>query len=159
MAVTAATSVLSFSAVLTQTFAAVGMSTLLPAAFVESVRIAKSIAAAGEQNADALVESTLGPVTSLLPDNAREAAANALRSLARSASEPSELNVLLPKTATIDAEFEFHGAESYSAEMGAGAMVQLVSVNAGYSALYTVSSSNRVRLHIEFQTVNVTIAP
>jgi hypothetical protein len=64
---------------------------------------------------------------------------------------------LLPKTASIDAEFEFHGSERYGANANVGAQIEIVTVNAGYSALYEARSSNKVKLHVDFETVSVTI--
>jgi len=58
-----------------------------------------------------------------------------------------------------DAEFEFHGKERYEAELRAGAQINLVNITAGYSALYETRSNNKVKLHIEFSSVPITISP
>jgi hypothetical protein len=160
MAVTTAVSVASFSVVLAETFGAVMLSTLIPATFVETAntlkRLTKRHADENTTPTEAETNAVLSALESLPGIPAIE---DALRNVAAATAEPTNLNLLLPKSAVIDAEFEFHGSEAYSAEASVGAMVKLVTVEAGYSALYSVSSSNKVKLHIEFETVNLTIAP
>ncbi|HVQ73987.1 MAG TPA: hypothetical protein VMT79_00455 [Candidatus Binatia bacterium] len=160
MALTTALSVASFSVVLAEAFGAVMLSTLIPATFVETAntlkRIAKQRADSGQPVSDSDAEGALTPLASL---PGVDAIRDAIRNVAAATAEPSDLHLLLPKHATIDAEFEFHGQEEYAANVGVGAQIQLVTVNAGYSSLYSVSSSNKVKLHVQFETVKVTIAP
>lgn len=156
MAFSTAVSVASFSVVLAETFGAVMLSTLVPAGLIEVANTAKRVAAGtaggggggGGGPAPAPLDALAGaldPVT------------NVVRSIAGAVAEPSDLNLLLPKSATIDAEFEFHGREAYSANVGVGAQVNIVNISAGYSALYETSSRNKVVLHIEFASVAVRI--
>jgi hypothetical protein len=160
MAVTTAISVASFSIVLAETFGAVMLSTLIPATFVETASTMKRLA---KKHVDAHTEPTQeekdGALSVLKSLPGIPAISDALENVAMATAEPTNLNLLLPKQATIDAEFEFHGSESYAYNANVGAQVKLVTVEAGYSALYTVSSSNKIKLHIEFETVNITIAP
>jgi hypothetical protein len=157
-----ALSVASFSVVLAETFGAVMLSTLIPATFVETAstmkRLAKHHADANTPPAEAepALNSALAPLESIpgIP-----ALRDTLRNVAAATAEPTDLHLLLPKKAAIDAEFEFHGSESMEAGASVGGQIKLVTVEAGFSALYSVSSSNKVKLHIEFETVNFTIAP
>ena len=65
--------------------------------------------------------------------------------------------MLLPKTAKIHGEFEFHGSERYAEDVSAGCAAEVVTVKAGYSAMYEASSSNTVTLDVEFVSVHVEI--
>ncbi len=160
MAVSTAISVASFSAVLAESFAAVMLSTLIPATFVETANTVKRLA----QNAadddgnvpeGAVEDSALSPLDVAGP--VTEPFKSIIRNVAAATAEPSDLNLLLPKSATIDAEFEFHASEAYELSAEVGAQIKLVTVAAGFSALYETSSSNKVSLHVEFESVNLRI--
>ena len=160
MAYSTAVSVASFSVVLAESFAAVMLSTLIPATFVETAstvkRLARNAADADGNVPDGAVEDD-----DLAPLDVAEAVAGPLkkvaRNLAAATAEPTDLNLLLPSSATIDATFEFHGSEAYELGAEVGGQVKLVTVAAGYSALYETSSSNKVNLHVEFESVNIRI--
>lgn len=159
MAFSTAVSVASFSVVLAETFSAVLLSTLIPATFVETASTVKRIArtaadANGNVPAGAVEDDDLAPMN-VVPG--LETVRDVIRNIAGATAEPTDLNLLLPKRATIDAEFEFHGSEAYEAAAAIGAQVKLVNISAGYSALYETSSRNKVNLHIEFASVNVRI--
>jgi hypothetical protein len=157
-----AVSVASFSVVLAETFGAVMLSTLIPATFVETANTVKRLAKSkADQNPPATPSDTelTGATAALDKLPGIDAIRDAIRNIAAATAEPSELNLLLPRSATIDAEFEFHGNERYSANLQAGAQINVVNITAGYSALYETSSRNKVKLHIEFSSVPVTIAP
>lgn len=142
----------SFSVILAETFAAVGLSTIVPAGVVTLARLAKNLPA--DQNStgyaaanDALTEHS---------DNLNKTPAKAVNALVKSISEsrPS-LDLLLPKTAKIHAEFTFEGSERYSGEAAVGLMIDVVSVKAGASALYETKSTNKITLDVDFVSVNI----
>ncbi len=148
MAFSAAVSVASFSVVLAETFAAVGLSTVVPAAAVTLARIA-----ANQSNANDLA-TKLGNTPAAGMTDLIRALPGAMTSL----------DMLLPKTAKIHAEFAFEGSEAVSGTGAAGGGATIdslaaVSVGVGYSALYQAQSSNKITLDIEFVSVNVPIAP
>lgn len=157
----AATSVAAFSVVLAETFAAVGLSSLIPAGFITLARATKQGASAGaaaltptevQAIEDAIAHSSKPQdvtKTSLAPG---AVAGNLLTAVAKSVDD---LDVLLPKTAKIHGEFEFHASERYSGEAGVGCAVEVVTLKAGYSAMYQASSSNKVTLDVEFVSVHV----
>ena len=159
MAISAAVSVAAFSVVLAETFAAVGLSSLIPAGFITLARTAKQLAGPDPEITDqdaANLNAALKHISK--PDTANSslapgaAAGQLIQTLAKGIDD---LDVLLPKTAKIHAEFEFHGSERYSYDVAAGCAVEMVTVKAGYSAMYEASSSNRVTLDVEFQSVHV----
>jgi len=137
-------SVISFSIVLAETFAAVGMSTLVPNAL-----IAVAQAVHGAANSTLPVD-----IKSALPSNLT-AVGSAVDVLAKSAGSVKSLDVLVPKTAKITAEFQFQGSSSVVGQVGGGVGMDAVSVKAGYSALYESKSSNKITLEVNFQTVSV----
>jgi hypothetical protein len=164
----AAVSIASFSVVLAETFAAVGLSSLIPAGFITLARGTKQIlggAARPDLDPDDITDisdaiaysATPKPeaggtsATSVAP---AEVANKLLKALAKSVDD---LDVLLPKTAKIHGEFEFHGSEKYAYGAEAGCAVEMVTVKAGYSAMYEASSSNKVTLDVEFVSVHVEI--
>ena len=139
----AAVSVASFSVVLAETFAAVGLSSLIPAGFITLTRMTKQKLAAAstpppvnQTDIDAISDAITysakpagAAVTSVAPG---QVAVNLLKGLAKGVED---LDVLLPKTATIHAEFEFHGSEAYAGEASIGCAIQVVTMKAGYSAI------------------------
>jgi hypothetical protein len=151
MSISAVSSVTSFSIVLAETFGAVALSTLVPNAFVESANAVKRLAA---DAADADKDDAMSPLGAI---PGVDAVVEAVKQIADATDDPTDMHILLPKNASIDAEFEFHGQESYQAGASVGGQVQIVTINAGYSALYTARSSNKVKLHIDFETVAVKI--
>ncbi|MEP0321744.1 hypothetical protein [Bauldia litoralis] len=145
MALSTAISVASFSVVMAETFAAVSVSTLVPATFLAMLRAAKKSAGAANDNADALIENMVG-------------VKQALGAVKAGIDSIDEIDLLIPKTATIHGEFEFEASEAYSENSGFGAVVNVVAVAAAYSALYQTSSRNKVTLDVEFATVNYTLS-
>ena len=148
--VSTAVSVASFSVVLAEAFSAVGLSTLVPNTFIAAVRAAK--ATLDDPNA-----------TAAKKDEARadlRAAAGTNDRLAEvllAAVDTDALDVLLPNSAKIHAEFEFQGSEKYEYGAEMGAMVEVVTIRAGYNALYETSSKNKITLDVSFAPVNVKI--
>lgn len=158
MSISAVSSVTSFSIVLAETFGAVAMSTLVPNAFIETANTIKLLAAKAAEAGDNKIDDTsLANVNPLSAFPGVESVVGAVKSIAAATSDPTDMHILLPKNASIDAEFEFHGRESYQAGATVGGQVQIVTINAGYSALYEAQSSNKVKLHIDFETVAVKI--
>jgi hypothetical protein len=149
--ISTAVSVASFSVVLAETFAAVGLSTIVPNMFITAVRVLKAPGAMTDADKKKLV----GAVESLGGMLPAKTPAGGEAGLV--ASQIGDLDVLIPKKATIDAEFEFQGKERYAGDVSGGGTVECVQVKAGYSALYESSSRNRITLHVEFATVHVTI--
>lgn len=150
MALSTIASVASFSAVLAETFAAVGMSTLIPNALVLAAKAAKPSATGGTSPVN---PSAIEAVEKLFHEN--NPVRGALATVRAAAASMDHIDLLVPKKATIDAEFEFQAAENYSASASVGAAVNVVTVNAGYSALYETSSRNKVSLHVEFGLVGI----
>ena len=167
MGLSTAVSVASFSVVLAESFSAVMLSTLVPATFIEVANTVKRVAKAKAANGETVTDDDLNGDPNNADDDGLlgplgdvpglDTVNTAIATVAAATAEPTELQMLLPSTATIDAEFEFHGGETYSAAASVGAQVKLVTINAGYSALYTTSSSNKLKLHIEFASVPVQI--
>jgi hypothetical protein len=139
MAVTAAVSVMAFSAVLAESFAAVAASSLVPSTFVTLTRLAKA-GAVSTENASLIKK---------LPGGTELAA-----SLREAATSMTDMDVLVPKTARITADFEFQASEQYSADASLGVAVDVVTVSAGYSALYTSTSTSKIHLEVDFVSVN-----
>jgi len=149
-------SVASFSIVLAESFASIGLSTLVPAVFAESASALKQLHAGNTAPTDAQLESELGKYSSVFDmvggdkgksSNPREMADALLKAVAKSADS---IKLLVPNKASLDAEFEFHAAESYKAEAQVGAMIEVVTVKAGFSGLFESSSSNKIKLHVDF---------
>lgn len=146
MTFSTAISVGSFSVVLAETFAAVAASTLIPATFLTVVRAAKQGASSSDNDsANDLIKDMIGVNQAL----------NAVRSGINSIDE---IDLLVPKTAKIHAEFEFEASEAYSGNVAIGALVNVVAVAAGYSALYETSSKNKITLDVDFAAVNYTLS-
>ncbi len=145
MAVSTAVSVAAFSVVLTESFAAVAASTLIPATFLAVARAAKN--SASGDGADAL-DGFVGR----LPG-----ASGALSALKSGVANLQDIDLLVPKTAKIKAEFTFEATERYSADAAVGAVVNVIAVAAAYSALYETSTTNKITLEVDFAAVNYTI--
>jgi hypothetical protein len=149
-------SVASFSIVLAESFAAIGLSTLVPAVFAESASALKQLHAANPSPTEAQLDNELGRYSSIFDmvggdkgkiSNPRDMANALLKAVAKSADS---INLLVPNKASLDAEFEFHAAESYKADASVGAMIEVVTVKAGFGELYETSSSNKIKLHVDF---------
>jgi hypothetical protein len=144
-------SVASFSIVLAESFAAIGLSTLVPAIFAESASALKNL----QSPTDDQVKKELGrygPIFGLVgaekdKTSIPQEMADALLKAAKSSDS---IKLLVPNKASLDAEFEFHAAESYKADASVGAMVEVVTVKAGFGELFETSSSNKIKLHVEF---------
>lgn len=143
MVVSTAVAVAAYSTVVAETFAAVGLSTLVPAAFLTTAR---AIKAAGENAADSLEAASTVP--KIIPTGR---AAQLIRAVARSSKS---IDLLIPKDGTLHAEFAFEASESYKAHMDVGATVQVASIKAEYSALYEASSKNKITLDVDFGLVS-----
>jgi hypothetical protein len=148
MVVSTAVSVAAFSVVLAESFVAAATSTLVPATFLAVARGAKA-AVGGAAPANSADPALADPLVGNMP-GVKEAV-DALR-LAVNAMD--EIDLLVPKTAKIHAEFEFEASESYAGHASIGAMVNVVSVSAGYSALYQTSTRNKITLDVDFAAVN-----
>lgn len=159
----AAVSVASFSVILAETFAAVGLSTIVPTSVVTLARLAKQLAsgaAPGSGDVTA-IEDAVSSVGSLSKKDSANAVkpvnpADAVASLGKALGKalPS-LDMLLPKDAKIHAEFTYEGRDSQSLNVSAGGTVYAVNVSAGYSALYEAKSTNKITLDINFVSVNI----
>jgi hypothetical protein len=172
--VTTAISVLAFTVVLAEAFLAVGLSTLVPAAFVQMARVIRALLKASTQDntaIDAALDHLLdvAPILPGMPGPLPPDATTAERDARRAALQPykkavrelidssDKLQLLVPKSANIDAEFSCSGGESYSANAGAEGVIQVVGIKAGYSALFEMKSSTSVRLHVEFAPVEFSV--
>ncbi|HUQ07942.1 MAG TPA: hypothetical protein VM261_35850 [Kofleriaceae bacterium] len=194
MVATAIASVASFSVVLAESFAAVGLSTIMPNLFIAAAKAAKGVAggtgsspeliaklnalhtklAAGATASDTEVRTAAAAVDTAFiaagaPQSATTAPATELSAMfhgespvkkamdmvAKAAHAVDHLDVLVPTKASIDAEFEFHAAEKMTGEAALGAAIEMVTIKAGYSALYEATSRNKVSLHVEFALVGV----
>lgn len=145
MALSTAISVGAFSVVLAESFAAVAASTLVPATFLAVIRAAKKNASAENESANDLVKDMLG-------------VGQALKAVKTGIDSIDEIDLLVPKTAKIHGEFEFEASEAYSENIAIGALVNVVAVAAGYSALYETSTRNKITLDVEFAAVNYTLS-
>jgi hypothetical protein len=155
MAVSTALSVASFSIVLTETFIAVAASTLAPATFVSFLRAMKAKAEADAGNAPP------GGIT--FPEfnadsNALTKGFDGIKDLLKGVGDGvraiDEIELLVPKTAKIHAEFEFEATEQYATEGALGGFVNVVAISAGYSSLFQTASRNRITLDIDYAVVN-----
>lgn len=151
MAVSTAMSVASYSVVLAETFATVGLSTLVPATFVG---VARAIKAAGEAR-DASRPVPAGTsemerldVGSIVPTGPAEELVRYI------AANEETLDLLVPKKARIQAEFEMQASESYSEGMSGGVTMDVVTVKAGMSLLYKTKSECKVKLDLNFALAN-----
>lgn len=138
-------SVVSFSVILAETFAAVGLSTLVPNTLIA---VAKGVKGAAQ------IETS----NMKLPESVK----NGLEIVKNVANNVDALDILIPKEAKISAEFQFQGTfnTTYDASMGGSVSVEsvgAVSVKAGYSMLYESKSSNKISLEVNFSTIHAEI--
>ncbi len=161
-----AITVMAFTVVLAEAFAAVGLSTLAPAMFVQFCRVARAALIGGAANLDTLLTELVQVAPRLpglpqLPDPNDPGYQDAIQSVKDSIIEMlrsnDKIQLLVPKTATIDAEFSMGGSESASINAGVGGMIKVVNVNAGFSALFELHSSTTVRLHVDFAQAEYTL--
>lgn len=151
MSISTVMSVTSFSVVLGEMFAAVGLSTTVPAGVITLARLAKALPSNSSANTTAL-NNTKNDLSQVL-DNTPAKTVTAL--VDKMSVSLDELQLLLPKTAHIHADFTYEGRDAMSAQASVGAMVNVVSVNAGFSALYESKSTNKITLDVDFVNVNI----
>ena len=149
MGYTTIESVASFSVVLGEAFAAVGMSTLVPATFVTITRGAKAaiVAATDDAGRTAAATSAAGTMATIVSGGPLK---KVLDVVVSAAAASDGIDLLIPKTAQIHAEFEFQGSDSYTVDASLGAQVEVVTVKAGFSALYATTSKNKITLDVDF---------
>lgn len=136
MALAAIESVATFSVVLTEAFAAVGMSTIVPNTFLAMLRAAAN----GQQPTDEERKGLLkGPTERFFGH------------VLKTADSMESVDLLIPKKAKIHAEFEFQASEEYKVDAAIGVMVEVVTVKAGMTALYKSSSTNKITLDVDFE--------
>jgi hypothetical protein len=169
---TAIASFASFTAVLAESLAAIGLSALMPTLIAS---VGKQLKCAFEDfaNDPANLEKALAPLREGLGSlnkmlatrdgeglpvpSVMDVIESVLSSMARGSESIEAIDLLVPKSADLDASFEFHGNERYEGEAEVGAMVQLVTVKAGMSALYESTSSSKVSLKLHFESVPVNL--
>ena len=154
MAVSAAVSVASFSAVLAASFAAVAASSLVPATFLSLVRAAKGAGAGGGGGTGA-GQLTSTPTEDAIDDLLHDDKLS--KALSEAGKSLTDIDLLVPKSAKITGDFEFQATDRVSADVSVGAAVKVVTISAGYSALYTSTSKNKIHLEIDFVSVNYPI--
>ncbi|HEV2818062.1 MAG TPA: hypothetical protein VGW40_12675 [Allosphingosinicella sp.] len=158
MAASAAVSVASFSVVLAETFAAIGASTLVPATFIAGLKVAKAAATPAATGAK---DSAKAPVSLLADDTLEALGSNPLKpvfdALGNGLAKVDEVQLLLPHDAKLHAEFEFEARDRISVGGSVSGLVQVVTVNAGFSALYESRSKNKITLDMNFVAVNVAL--
>ena len=157
MAINTVESVASFTVVLAETFAAVGLATVAPAATVALAKALKGQAAGtGPSPAPAIPPLAGQDKTELIesfssfPGPTKKVA----EFMGKAFLNLDELHLMVPKTAKIHAEFEFQGSETWSGNgtLALGPSVtQIVSINAGFSALYSSTSKNKITLDVDFE--------
>ncbi len=143
MGMSTAVSVASFSVILAESFAAVAMSTIVPAAFLSIIRGAKGVVEANQ--VDGTVYEKIPGVKDIV--SAAKAGAKNI----------DAIDLLVPKTAKIHAEFEFQGGEAYELGVEGSVAIEVVNVSASYSALYQSTTRNKITLDVDFVAVNYTI--
>lgn len=153
MSISTVMSAASFSVVLGEMFTAVGLSTTVPAGVITLARMAKALSSAPESEKTTLSEAQTAFKGSL----AKTPAATVTDLIDTMSKSLDELQLLLPKTAKIHAEFTYEGRDAMSAVFSGGVQVNLVSVNAGFSALYESKSTNKITLDVDFVSVNFPI--
>lgn len=162
-----AMSVATFSVVLAEVFTAVGLSSLIPATWVEIARVLRRLGPqpGGGPGPDGLsadeIAKALATVARLVPipagdDGTTAVAAKVIQALLASSDT---IDLLLPKTASIDATFKFEAKEALDVQEQVGAALDVVSVRAGFSALYEEKSSNSITLKVDYVSVQEVLAP
>ncbi|MDB5251684.1 MAG: hypothetical protein JWP27_853 [Flaviaesturariibacter sp.] len=161
-------STVSFSVVLAETFAAVGLATVVPTALIATAKLTKiALNKVLEKNANGVgyVNQPYSADTSISDnfkrpggtDGIEGAVSKGLKALQAAVANVKDVNLLMPQQANIKADFTFSASDSYSLDVGGDATIQAVNVKAGYTALYASKSSNRISMNIHFETVAVTL--
>ncbi|MCX6953849.1 MAG: hypothetical protein NTV51_17000 [Verrucomicrobia bacterium] len=156
MSAATAISVASYSVVLAETFAAVGLSSLIPAGVVTAARVAKNLAAQGSTTPPDALKGNSSEILKALPIPTAEIDKLLL---AVKDSLPA-LDLLLPKTAKLHAEFTYEAREQYTLDYSANGALSYeglvtAGVKAGFHALYEEKSTNKITLDVEFVSVHV----
>jgi hypothetical protein len=164
---TTAISVLAFTVVLGEAFAAVGLSTLIPAMFVETCRAMKvagpALDALLDENLPILMKALplpgLPAPTNQGPLSQTEAGKLFIKAIKRLIEDPNfnKMQLLVPNSAKIDATFACGGCESYGVNAGAEGVIQVVGIKAGFSAMFELHSSTSVHLEVTFAPVEYTL--
>jgi hypothetical protein len=150
---TAVISVASYGLVLGGTLAAVTTSSVIPAALVAAAKVLRDLEpppAGTTTPPDIGIEQArkaAEDLFALIPSGAGPVMKNALKSV-------DSLTLLVPKTAQVEAEFTLEGREQFKGGVSVGAQLQAVTVSAGYSALFEQKSGFRVKMTIDFATVD-----
>lgn len=160
-----AITVLAFSAVLGEVFAAVGLSTLMPVLFVELCRLIRASGAAALSSPELLdaVLKLLPPLPGLpaRPESGTGDAdyKKALQHLIDSVKnlDKAQIQLLVPNSAHIDATFACSGTDSMKASASGGGSFDVATVNAGFSELFEIKSSCSVSLKVDFAPVVYTL--
>lgn len=168
---TTAITALAFSVVLAEAFAAVGLSTLVPAMFVEVCRLVRAVADGTATSTDYTLDKVVDAVFDNLPPlpgmpkplakdaSPEEKAAHPqmmkiFKDTVKQYVRNSEaIQLLVPNKASIDADFSCSGGETYGGNVGMEGVFQVVGVKGGYSALFEMRSAATVRLHVDFAPV------
>ncbi len=147
MAYSTIMSIGSFSVILFEAFTAVGLSSLMPTTAITLARMSKP-------DDSGAADDTTEMETSLA-----KTPVNGLKDLLKNLGKagPDSLDILMPSTAKIHAEFEFQGRDESRIEGSIGGFVEVVNVNVGFSALYESTSRNKITLDVDFVSVNVPI--
>lgn len=151
MGYSTAMSVGAYSVVLAESLAAVGLSTLIPAAFVASARALKAASdpqalVVDKPPAQGIMDKhKLGK---LLPAGA---VPDVIGHIVRDAES---LHLLVPKKADVKAEFEMQAGESYAMDGEAGFGMEVVGIHAGFSALYATKSQCKVALDLHYEVAH-----
>lgn len=158
MAASTALSVAAFSVVLTETFVAVAASTLVPATFLTFLSAIKADPGAdtSANPFDPDRPQDADPQTSLVA--AMPGMKELVKAIKAGVAQVDEIDLLVPKTAKIRAEFEFEASEQYAGSFAIGGMVNVIAVAAGYSALFQTATRNKVTLDVDFAVVNYRLA-
>lgn len=152
---TAAISVASYAFVLGGTMAAVTTSSVIPAALVAAAKVLRNLELPPPP-------SSTGTTVTIPVDEARKAADDLFdlipqgggAMMKKAFKSVDSLTLLVPKTARIEADFTLEGREVFEGGVSVGAQLQAVSVSAGYSALFEQKSGFKVKMTIDFATVD-----
>jgi len=141
----------SFSVILAESFAAVGLSTMIPQMFVGFIRTINKAEAANLAVLDSLGK--------FFADRMQVKYDTAFLKKLMDDKFLNELDLLIPKDGRIKAEFIYQGTETYTANMGGsvGATLEgmvVGEVSAAYSALYSATTSNKIELEVNFGLVH-----
>ena len=147
---TTAVSVAAYSTVVAETFAAVGLSTLIPAAIVTTARAVNSAGDAAADDAERATarSNAIKKLEALLPGGA--GIADVLHAVAES---NRSMDLLVPKSGKIHTEFAFEAREETGVQAGVSALIEVVTVKAGFAGIYEASTKNKITMDVEFALV------